>query len=368
MRLLHTVPLSRVVAQARAEAQQAYNVSHAHVMLTKTAGKALTTHALSGELYASKSGWLLLSVPNALVRGAFDALNETGVELPPQHDGKLNAHISVMRPEELEQIGGIDKITERGHHFNYTLGPVQETRPSGWGEMAKVWFIQVKSTDLQNLRKSYGLSPRPNGNKYDFHITIAVRRKKVLQQNDVAKAASLLLPALRLANRMLDEAPAAPDQADVVSADDSYLAPLAQLRVQTPRRQRVPVALSSILTGANTNGMRLRKKKAEVSPTDGETEAGSATIVPAVQAEAQEEDFDCGPAALKGIYDYYGIQESLDAVSDDTGADPAGGTEPGRIADDARKHGLNVAAQHFTIDELRDHLDQGHLLQRSSHT
>ena len=64
---------------------------------------------LSGVLYLSASGWLLLSVPNALVRGAFSALNEPGVELPLR-DGKLNAHITVFRPEEIEQVGGQEKF------------------------------------------------------------------------------------------------------------------------------------------------------------------------------------------------------------------------------------------------------------------
>ncbi len=194
MRLLHTEPLSNVRARLMKQAEAVYNISHAHTTMVKLAGKPTTTHALSGELYASKSGWLLLDVPNALVRGAFDALNEPGAELPEKNDSNgshLTAHISVMRPEEIEQIGGIDKITERGHHFHYTLGPVQEVRPAGWKEMSKVWFIQVKSKELQDLRKSYGLSPRPNNSEFDFHITIAVRRKKVLQDNDIAKAAAV---------------------------------------------------------------------------------------------------------------------------------------------------------------------------------
>ena len=37
---------------------------------------------LSGRLYVSKSGWLLLAVPNALGLGVFYALDEPGVELP----------------------------------------------------------------------------------------------------------------------------------------------------------------------------------------------------------------------------------------------------------------------------------------------
>ena len=128
-------------------------------------------------LYASKSGWLLLSVPNALARGAFDALNEPGVELPPD----FNAHISVIRPEELAEKGLTqDSITERGHDFRYTLGPVRTVSPHGWDEISKVWYIEVNSPDLEKVRKSYGLSPLPNSNQFKFHITFATRKKNVI--------------------------------------------------------------------------------------------------------------------------------------------------------------------------------------------
>ena len=81
-------------------------------------------------------------------------------------------------------------MTERGHSFNYTLGPLREITPTGWEDISRCWAIEVKSPELQKLRKSYGLSPLPKG--YEFHITVAVRRKKVLGPNDVAKTAELL--------------------------------------------------------------------------------------------------------------------------------------------------------------------------------
>lgn len=156
----------------------------------KTAGKPELSYGLAGRLYLARSGWLLLSVPNALLRGAFEALQEPGVELPYHSDGTLSAHISVMRPEELEQIGGGDKITERGKLFHYTLGPAQSVVPAGWGAMSRVWMIKVHSPELKKLRVSYGLPPLPNNNQFEFHITFAVRRKGVLQANATSKAAA----------------------------------------------------------------------------------------------------------------------------------------------------------------------------------
>lgn len=145
-----------------------------------------TSFAMAGRLYASKSGWILLSVPNALVRGVFDSLQETGIELPTKGDGTLNAHISIMRPEELESIGGQDKIVERGHLFRYTLGPLKEVKPHGWTEMSRVWMIEAHSPDLMKLRRSYGLSSLPNNDKFKFHITVAVKRRKVTNDNELS--------------------------------------------------------------------------------------------------------------------------------------------------------------------------------------
>lgn len=155
----------------------------------KSAGDAQPVYALAGKLYLSNSGWLMLSVPNALAKGAFDALHEPGVELPPNGpDASFNAHISVARPEELAAIGGGDKISERGHTFRYNLGRVKTAAPAGWPEMSRVWFIEVKSPELEQLRKSYGLSAKPKDNEYEFHISFAVRRRRVLLNGSVTKS------------------------------------------------------------------------------------------------------------------------------------------------------------------------------------
>ena len=143
---------------------------------------------LAGTLYLSSNGWLFLSVPNALARGVFAAMREPGVELPPSgSDGQLNAHITVMHPEEIKQIGGPDRITERGKQFHYTIGRLYSVEPENWPDMAKVWFLRVHSPELQQLRRSYGLSSLPNEGKHDFHISVAVRRKGVLGRNDTRK-------------------------------------------------------------------------------------------------------------------------------------------------------------------------------------
>lgn len=163
------------------------------------------SYSLRGKLYLSSSGWILLSVPNALGRGAFEALREPGTELPGAREGGYNAHISVIRPEELEQIGGPDKIDERGHEFSFTLGPVRSVTPTSWDGVSKVWFIEVQSPELERLRKSYGLPALPNDNRYKFHITFAVRRRGVLRESSITKLA--VFAAEKEARRRIQQLP-----------------------------------------------------------------------------------------------------------------------------------------------------------------
>lgn len=178
-------------AASPAAAAAAYDRGNAHVHLAKYAGGAVRTDALAGRLYFSRTGWLLMSVPNALGRGAFDALDEAGVELPrSESTGQYNAHVTVMRPDEVAACGGPQKITERGHSYRYTLGPVKTVEPKTWSGVSKVWYIQVESPDLKELRRSYGLTPLPHDNEYDFHITFGVRKTNVLKSGPASKAAA----------------------------------------------------------------------------------------------------------------------------------------------------------------------------------
>lgn len=171
----------------------AYQAGNAAGWLARSEKQAATNYPLSGRLYLAKSGWLLLSVPNALVRGVFDAMTAPGAELPlagtmnvPNVGSDvLNAHISVMTAEEVEKIGP-DRLNERGHHYGYSLGPIREIDVKNIDGVSKVWAIQVSSPALAALRKSYGLSPLPKGD-HPFHITVAVRRKNVLADNNIGK-------------------------------------------------------------------------------------------------------------------------------------------------------------------------------------
>lgn len=171
----------------------AYELGHAvgclHAADEKRASDATLSYSLRGKLYVSSSGWLLMQVPNDLGRGAFDALHEPGVVLPTRSStDRYNAHVSVMTAAEVAKIGGPDAITERGHDVAYTLGPIKSVAPTTWDGVSMVWYITVRSPELEKIRKSYGLPPLIKD--HDFHITFAVRRTNALRNNGVSKAAN----------------------------------------------------------------------------------------------------------------------------------------------------------------------------------
>jgi hypothetical protein len=170
----------------------AFMQKQAFALGQKIASDGVPAYNLAGMFYVTKfkdRDWAHLSVPNALVHGIFSAMHESGIELPPsESDGRMDAHITVMRPEEIALLGGPERLKgDRGKTFKYTIGRLMAINPGGWKEMSKAWVLRVHSPELQELRRSYGLSSLPNQGTYDFHITVAVRRTRVLGRNEVSK-------------------------------------------------------------------------------------------------------------------------------------------------------------------------------------
>jgi hypothetical protein len=217
--------------------------------MTAFTKESATGTELVGKLYKSNSGWILLKVPNAFVRGIFDSMDEPGIELPPrdsEEDQRLNAHISVMRPEELESIGGPNNVTERGRDFRYTIGKMKSFNPRGWAAMSKCWVMEVKSPELEKLRKSYGLTAIPGDGGYPFHITVAVRRAKVLQENEIAKE-QIEKEGWRIAVRLVQMDPKSrlnilerleQENPSLARWVDRKLAPMLQIQRQQRRARR----------------------------------------------------------------------------------------------------------------------------------
>jgi ADP-ribose pyrophosphatase YjhB (NUDIX family) len=105
-----------------------------------------------------------------------------------------------MTKEEVDKIGGNSHISERGHSYHYTLGPIVELPASG--EYDKLWAISIKSNDLEDIRKSYGLEASP---QLGFYIPVGCKKNKVTEDNNVSKLASDAEPKKELVRVKLED-------------------------------------------------------------------------------------------------------------------------------------------------------------------
>jgi len=131
--------------------------------------------SLTGKLQQAPNGFVYLDLNDKLMEGLYSLIDEDGLLKPPYHQKKYNevgTHVSVMYEDETE---GLD-IKEVGKEFNFELGDFKKTNPEGWDEMKNVYFIQINSEELEDLRKKYDLSKKLNG--HEFHVTIAVEKAK----------------------------------------------------------------------------------------------------------------------------------------------------------------------------------------------
>lgn len=131
--------------------------------------------SLKGTLEKTEDGFVYLDLSNDVIHGLFTLIDEDGIEKPPYFKGdrSAGAHISVMSGEEITD----KEIKEVGDKFNFKLGDFYSVAPEGWENMERVWFVEVESPELEELRKKYNLPKSYKGKGHNFHVTVAVKRK-----------------------------------------------------------------------------------------------------------------------------------------------------------------------------------------------
>jgi len=133
---------------------------------------------LKGTLKQSKDGFTYVNISNNIMNGFFMLIEDPlAVQPPYRRDSfnKIGAHISVIKSHETE-MHNLFKIPEIGKDYPFTVKDMVTLDPEGWDEVSKVWILQVESQELENLRRKYGLTPLIDG--HEFHITVAIRRKR----------------------------------------------------------------------------------------------------------------------------------------------------------------------------------------------
>jgi hypothetical protein len=148
--------------------------------LTKLASNKLKEVVLSATLRQTEDGFVYLDISNDIIHGVFSMIDIESVEKPPYFSKKYNnvgAHISVISDKEIKD-NNIKKIKEIGKNIEFKLGKFYSTRPEGWDEMSEVFFIEIEAPELKKIRNSYGLPLTYENKKQEYHLTIAVKRKK----------------------------------------------------------------------------------------------------------------------------------------------------------------------------------------------
>lgn len=130
---------------------------------------------LTGVLKKTEDGFYYLKIEDQLVFTVIRLLNDPKVQKPPyfkKNAGDVGAHISVILSDEAP----INTISEVGQEFRFKWGAIKSVKPDDWDDVQKVYFIEVISKSLEDLREKYGLSRKIKDNQ-EFHITFAVTRE-----------------------------------------------------------------------------------------------------------------------------------------------------------------------------------------------
>lgn len=148
-------------------------------ILAKVSGRSdLNRLEFSGKLKETKDGFVYVDVSDKFIKDLFDIIQPEGASLPPYKNkdyGSVGGHISVMYADEIKD-NEIDEVKEVGQEIEYELGEFFSVEPEGWDEMERVWFLSVKSPQLEMIRENYGLSKKLNN--HEFHITFAIKKRK----------------------------------------------------------------------------------------------------------------------------------------------------------------------------------------------
>ncbi len=127
-------------------------------------------------LLREKNGFFYLEVPQDLIEGFIKLIPRKGLDKPekaiPPSD-YVGAHISVITVEEAKKLK--KSVKEVGETFEFKIEGIGVAEPQKWEDVKEVYFINVKSHELESLRKKYGFSRLIKG--HDFHISVAIKRR-----------------------------------------------------------------------------------------------------------------------------------------------------------------------------------------------
>lgn len=124
-------------------------------------------HRIHAGVLTHSAGFMYVKIDDSYIYDLVNLIRKEGFEEPPYFGEGVGAHITVIYPDEMEGIQGIE---ECGKLIDFTPQGCQVVHPPRL-PVDQVYFITVDAPDLDALREKYGLPRR----QYDYHITIGVK-------------------------------------------------------------------------------------------------------------------------------------------------------------------------------------------------
>ncbi len=132
-----------------------------------------------GVLKKNQLDHVYLDIDDQFILALTPYLRSQGLVRPPYFNlfgSPDGAHITVI-PTREHFFQALGPIAEVGQEFSFEIeGLYSLTAPASWPEVEEVWFFKVHCPELEQLRRSYFLPPRPGG--HSFMIALAVKPAK----------------------------------------------------------------------------------------------------------------------------------------------------------------------------------------------
>ncbi|MCH9621404.1 MAG: hypothetical protein S4CHLAM20_08240 [Chlamydiia bacterium] len=136
---------------------------------------------IAGTLKQDARGFIYLDIANEYITSIIPFFNDASIDMPPYFQGKFihGAHISIATPDEEKKLYSPLPI---GEVFSFSITGCFRATPLFDIKNKFAWYLTVASEELEEIRKSMGLSALPNDETY--FITVAYK-KTFLSLNDL---------------------------------------------------------------------------------------------------------------------------------------------------------------------------------------
>jgi hypothetical protein len=129
----------------------------------------------SGVLKKNEQGLVFLDIENSFINSLAPFFEAAGMVRPPYFNifGQLQgAHIPII-PKREADFNFLTLYREMGTTFSFEVEGLYSLAPDCWPEMKEIWFLKVRSIELENFRRNYFLPPLPGG--HSFTIVVAIK-------------------------------------------------------------------------------------------------------------------------------------------------------------------------------------------------